>query len=191
MTSQLRYLCIFTVLILLGIGGREARAQALPAATGPGSFVSVGGGVSTFQADYGQRVLGGGFAFVDAHPTWRYGLEGEARYLRFHTDEDVTQTTYLGGFHVYIRPQKFRPYVKFLAGMGRLDFPFHYARGTYFAMAPGAGIDYMVSDRVTIRAVDFEYQAWPQFTYGTLHPYGVSAGISFRLNPIRHFPAGR
>jgi opacity protein-like surface antigen len=188
MTTILRHLCIFAVLIALGIGSRAAYTQAQPAATGPGSFIAVGGGVTAFQADYGQRVLGGSFAFVDVHPTWRYGLEGEARYLRFHTAEDVTQTTYLGGLHVYIRPHKFRPYVKFLAGMGRLDFPFHYARGTYFAMAPGAGVDYMISDRITIRAVDFEYQEWPQFTYGKLHPYGVSAGISFRINPIRRYP---
>ena len=165
-----------------------AHAQALATASGPGSYVSVGGGYSAYQADYGQRVRGGGFAFVDVHPTWRYGLEGEGRYLRMHTAEDVTQTTYLGGVHVYLRPQAFRPYVKFLAGVGRLNFPFGLGTGNYLALAPGAGVDYLIGDRITVRAIDLEYQDWPQFTFGTLHPYGVSAGISIRLNPLRRFP---
>ena len=28
---------------------------------------------------------------------------------------------------------------------------------------------------------DFEYQVWPGFTFGSLHPNGVSAGISFQV----------
>jgi hypothetical protein len=166
-----------------------AHAQALATASGPGSYVSAGGGYSAYQVDYGQRVLGGGFVFVDVHPTWRYGFEGEARFLRMHSDEGVTQTTYLAGVHVYLRPQAFRPYVKVLAGLAKMDFPFGYAPGSsYFALAPGAGVDYLISDRITVRAIDFEYQDWPQFTFGALHPYGVSAGISIRLNPLRRFP---
>jgi hypothetical protein len=188
MTKFLRYLCVVVIAIGFGIGSRAVYAQAQPTASGPGSFVSIGGGYSAMQADYDPRILGAAFAFVDVHPTWRYGLEGEARYLRFNTDEDVKETTYLGGVHVYLRPQKFRPYVKFLAGVGRVDFPFHYATGNYLALAPGTGVDYVVNDRITLRAVDFEYQDWPKFTYGTLHPYGVSAGISIRLNPVRRYP---
>ena len=49
-------------------------------------------------------------------------------------------------------------------------------------VAPGGGLDYwMKNDRVSVRVVDFEYQIWPQFTFGTLHPYGVSAGISLHI----------
>jgi opacity protein-like surface antigen len=188
MTKSMWRFCVVTGLILLGIGGCAVHAQALPTASGPGTYAAVGGGYSGYQVDYGKRAMGGGFVFADVHPTWRYGLEGEARYLRAHSDEDVTQTTYLGGVHIYLRPQAFRPYAKFLVGVGRLDFPFHYGTGTYLALAPGAGVDYLVSDRISLRLIDFEYQDWPQFTYGALHPYGVSAGISIRLNPLRRFP---
>jgi len=51
---------------------------------------------------------------MDVQPTFRYGFEGETRFLRYHTDEGVTQTNYLMGVHVGIRPQRLRPYAKFL-----------------------------------------------------------------------------
>jgi len=189
MTKLTRHFCALVVLLLLLGGASPAvHAQAQPAAAGPGSNILAGGGFSAFETDYGQRKIGGYFAYVDVHPTWRYGVEGEARYLRFHTDLDVTQTDYLGGVHVYLRPQAFRPYAKFLIGLGRMNFPFHYGPGNYLALAPGAGIDYMVSDRLTIRAIDFEYQEWPQFTYGNLHPYGISVGLSYRINKLRRYP---
>ena len=178
MTKITRHFCALSVLLLL-VGGASsvAHAQAQATAAGPGSNVVAGGGFSGFESDYGQRTIGGYFAYVDVHPTWRYGLEGEARYLHWHTDENVTQTNYLGGVHVYLRPQAFRPYAKFLIGLGRMNFPFNYGTGNYLALTPGAGIDYVVSDRFTIRAIDFEYQDWPQFTYGNLHPYGISMGL--------------
>jgi hypothetical protein len=165
------------------------RAQNIPTAIGPGSYVAIGGEISAFQADYGQRVLGGGVLFADVNPTWRIGFEGEARYLRFNTFEDVTESNYLVGPRVMLKPGPWRPYVKFLVGAGKITLPFRYAQGTFFTYAPGAGMDYLVNDRVTARVIDVEYQMWPDFSsYGELRPYGVSAGISFRLNPVEHIP---
>ena len=166
---------------------RIAAAQNFATAKGPGSYIAFGGAVTAFQADYGHRVLGGGTLFADVNPTWRYGFEGEARYLRLNTDEGVTETDYLAGPRVMYKPGPFRPYVKFLVGAGRITFPFHYATGTFFTYAPGAGLDYIVGDRMTVRVVDFEYQMWPTFaSYGELRPYGLSAGISWRVNPQEH-----
>jgi opacity protein-like surface antigen len=179
-------------IIALFAGIPVAHAQASPTATGPGSYVAVGAGTSAFQVDYGRHDNAGGFVFVDVNPEWRVGLEGEARFLRWHAAEQVTESTYLGGLRVAIlRPRRFRPYGKFLAGVGKITLPFGYAHGAFLAYAPGAGLDISLSDRVSIRAVDFEYQHWPQFTYGTLNPYGISAGISIRLNPVSRFPIGR
>jgi hypothetical protein len=182
------------ILIVLQVWCNQARAQNIPTAVGPGSYVAVGGEISAFQADYGQRVLGGGVLFADVNPTWRIGFEGEARYLRFNSFEDVTESNYLAGPRVMLKPGPWRPYVKFLVGAGKITFPFKYAEGTFLAYAPGAGMDYLVNDRVTVRVIDVEYQVWPDFSsYGELRPYGVSAGISFRLNPADHIPknAGR
>jgi hypothetical protein len=177
------------ILIALQVLCHHARAQNIPTAVGPGSYVAVGGEITAFQADYGQRVLGGGVIFADVNPTWRIGFEGEARYLRFNTFEDVTESNYLVGPRVMLKPGPWRPYVKFLVGAGKITLPFRYAEGTFLAYAPGAGLDYLVNDRVTVRVIDVEYQFWPNFaSYGELRPYGVSAGISFRLNPVEHLP---
>ena len=169
----------------------SAAAQAVAAATGPGSYVAIGGGISAFQVDYGHQNLGGGFVYADLNPQWRIGFEGEARFLRLHNFEQVTESTYLGGLHVLLlRPRRFQPYAKVLAGVGKITLPFAYAHGSFLTYAPGVGLDVALNDRVTVRALDFEYQHWPQFTYGALSPYGVSAGISFRLNAVPHFPKG-
>jgi hypothetical protein len=179
------------MLIVAGLeaGWSAAEAQNIPTAEGPGSYVAVGGELSAFQADYGQRVIYGGALYAEVNPTWRYGFEAEARYLRFHTFEGVTETNYLVGPRVMLKPGPIRPYVKFLVGAGKITLPVGYAQGTFLTYAPGGGVDYIANDRVTVRLLDFEYQVWPDFSsYGSLHPYGISAGISFRLNPVEHIP---
>ncbi len=178
--------------VLACVGTATAAAQAVATATGPGSYVAIGGGVSGFQADYGHQDLGGCFVYVDLKPQWRIGLEGEARFLRFHDFEQVTESTYLGGLHVaLLRPRRLQPYAKFLAGVGKMTLPFGYAHGSFLTYTPGAGLDVAVNDRITVRALDFEYQQWPQFPYGALNPYGFSTGISVRLNAVPRFPKGR
>ncbi len=163
-------------------GSGRASAQAAPTAIGPGSYVSIGLEGSAFQQDYGHHFLGGEGLFSDANLFRRIGIETEIRQLNFRTVEDVKETTYLGGIKISTNPKRFRPYVKLLAGRGKLDFPFHYAIGSYFVVAPGAGLDFHLrNSRFSIRAVDAEYQIWPKFTYGELHPYGISTGISFDL----------
>ncbi|HVG28023.1 MAG TPA: hypothetical protein VM865_10495 [Acidobacteriaceae bacterium] len=166
-------------------------AQALSTAGGPGTSVALGGGPTVFQADYGRRILGGGLIFADIHPHWRFGLEAEARFLRLHTTEQVTETNFLLGPRVLLLPPaRWQPYAKFLVGDGHINLPFGYARGDFLALVPGAGLDIALNSTVTIRALDVEYQLWRDFPYGNLRPYGVSTGLSLRLNPIHRFPNG-
>lgn len=173
------------------VGGAKAGAQAVAAASGPGEYVAVGGGVSGFETDYGHNRIAGGMVFVDVNPQWRVGFEGEARWLRWHSDEQVTESDYLGGVRVALwKPGTLQPYVKFLAGAGEINLPFGYAHGGFLTYAPGAGLDLALNDRVAVRVVDFEYQHWPKFTYGALSPYGLSAGISVRLNGASRYVRG-
>jgi hypothetical protein len=175
-------------LLLLLPGGRLVRAQALPTATGPGTYIAVGGGVSVFQSDYDGRNIGGGMVFTDMQPTWRWGFEGEARFLRYHTDEGVDQTNYLAGPRINIRPNRLRPYAKFLVGATKIDAPFGYAQGTFFTYAPGGGVDYLLTDRFTVRVFDLEYQIVPQFIGSNVRNLGGSIGLSFRLNGLSRLP---
>ena len=175
--------------VLMMLGCMAAQGQALPTASGGGAYFSIGGGATAMQADYGQRILAGGMVYADSNATPSLGLELEAKFLRWHTDEDVTETTYLAGVRYSFRSQKrWSPYAKVLAGEGNINLPFNYAHGSYLAIAPGAGLEYHFAGRWTARVIDVEYQDWPQFTYGALHPYGVSAGMSFRVTGQELFP---
>lgn len=165
-------------------------AQASPTATGPGSSVVIGGGAAIFQSDYGQRDVGGGFVFADLQPHWRFGIEAEARYLRLHTSEDLTEKNYLAGPRVLIRSGRWQPYAKFLVGDGHINMPFHYGSGDFLALVPGGGLDLALNSYVSLRLADIEYQLWRGFPYGAMHPFGISAGLSIRLTPILRFPKG-
>lgn len=166
-----------------------AGAQALPAGVAPGSKIVAGGGLSWYQQDYGHRRIAGGFSYVDLHPTWRYALEGEARMLKLNTEQQVTQSTYLAGVKVNLtrRPARLQPYGKLLAGAGRITLPYNYAHGTFFTYAPGAGVDY-THGRWIFRVIDVEVQRWTKFPFGTLQPYGISTGISFRISGADNSP---
>ena len=186
LAARLRWLI---AAVAVGVACGAAIGQAIPTAKGPDSFTAIGGGVAMFESDYGQRLLGGALVYTDINPEWRVGFEGEARYLRIHADEDVTETNYFVGPRYVWRVWGFRPYAKFLVGAQKMTFPFHYAQGTFFTYAPGGGFEYAPGDRVILRVVDFEYQVTPAFaSFGQLRPYGLSAGISWRLNARQHFP---
>ncbi len=183
LTRRMRWIAIGA---MIAIAAPFCAGQALPTASGPGTHIDVGAAYSYFQTDYGQNHLGGLTAYGDVNLTWRYGIEAEANYLRYHQQEDVTETTYLVGPKIALRPGNLRPYVKVLVGNGTLNFPFNFAVGNYFVIAPGAGVDLLLG-KFTVRALDFEYQDWPLFTSFVngpttpLHPYGISAGISYRV----------
>jgi hypothetical protein len=160
----------------------SAGAQAIYAANGPGSYASLGGTVSMYASDYGQRRLGGATVYVDANVYRRIGVEAEFRTLRLHTDSSMRETTWLVGPKISMRGRSLRTYAQLLVGRGQFNFPFSYAKGSYFVVAPGVGVDWSVpQSRLMVRLIDFEYQDWPQFTFGAMHPYGISAGVSIRL----------
>ena len=182
-------LLVASLTTVLFSGWKTAAAQVVPAAVGPGAYVAVGAGVSGFQSVYGQRDIAGALIYADVHPQWRIGLEGEARFLRYHTSEDVNETNYIGGIRVVIlNRHRMEPYAKFLAGMGRITLPFGYAHGSFLDYAPGAGLDIRLNRQITLRAVDYEYQHWPQFHFGSFSPYGISSGIRVRITPRAWIP---
>jgi hypothetical protein len=172
-------LVVFPLSFLSGL--KEASAQALPTATAPGAYISVGGTYSLFQSDYGQRILGGAGVFVDINPRRQVGLEAEGRWLQQNQLANTTETSYLIGPRIQIHRGPFSPYIKTLVGLGHFNFPYNFAQGRYFVIAPGVGVDFSLNSNLKIRLIDVEYQEWPQFTFGTLHPYGVSFGFSYRI----------
>ncbi|HVT98175.1 MAG TPA: outer membrane beta-barrel protein [Acidobacteriaceae bacterium] len=171
--------------VLLLAGVCSARAQSPESAVGDWSSLAVGGSFNASRIQYGQRWLLGGTAFVDANFTWRFGIEGETNWEVLRQFEKIHATTYLVGpryqFSAIGQNAQWRPYVKFLAGDGYFNFPYHYAWGNYFVMAPGGGVDYRVNSRIRLRVVDMEYQYWPGFTYGSMTTFNVSTGVRYRI----------
>jgi hypothetical protein len=169
--------------LVLALSASHCMGQASYTATGPGTYVNVGATFSGYESDYGKRLLGGESVYVDANLYRRWGVEAEARRFNVHLDPNgVQERTYLVGPKLSFLKHGYRPYAKLLVGRGEFTFPYNYAQGSYFVVAPGGGVDFRIKhSRLSLRMVDFEYQMWPQFTFGALHPYGVSAGFSYQV----------
>ncbi len=170
----------------------EARAQSPPSAYGPASPFRIGAQYSNSSASFpyqsGQRLTGAG-AFADVRLNYRFSLEGEANFLTFGGFEGSTESSYLAGPRaVLLFRGRWLPYGKLLVGEGRIHYPFRIGDASYLALAPGAGADYRVSYRWTLR-FEYEYQIWPDSPgYANepdheLTPNGFHVGIAYRVLP--------
>jgi hypothetical protein len=169
----------------------SARGQVVPAATAGSFHLSAGGLGSLAQPDYNgiaittspNRIYGPG-AYVDIHFSRWIQIEGEGRWLRFnklinrYLPNGNGETTYLIGPRIPIVTfHRVTPYGKFLVGLGSANF----IDGNAFVLAYGGGVDYRLTHRLTLRAVDFEYQQWRINSSTTLWPYGGSVGVSYKI----------
>jgi len=111
----------------------------------------------------------------------------DARFLRFNSFYGETEDNYMAGPRYLIRRRgKLQPYAQCLAGMGKIQYPFQIGAGSYLALAPGAGANYRIARRWSLRG-EYEYQFWPgspNVTNQPAHqitPSGFHAGLVFRL----------
>ena len=169
---------ILAVLPLLGAG--RAPAQSRESATAGRTFLWVGGGASAYYLQYGAVKNYGITAYVDGDSVRRFGFEAEGRWLDYHQTNSIHAETYLAGPRYHFNTRRLQPYVKGLAGLGKFNFTNDYAKGSYFVAAAGGGADYRLSSRWGARA-DFEYQYWPQFTFGSMSSGGVTLGLRYLI----------
>lgn len=172
---------LFSLILLAGFS-RSGWTQTQPSAYTSPLSMAVGAEGSAFNPNYGPNWIYGGGFFVDLRFTRWVQAEAEGRWLRAHQFDDIYEDNYLIGPRVPIHTfGRFTPYAKVLIGVGTMNFQNNYAYGRFTNIAYGGGVDIAVSNRVTFRAVDFEYQQWPNWVQGTLSPYGISSGISYRI----------
>lgn len=171
----------FSALVLAACLPFTAHAQVRPEGDKGGLILSAGAMGSGFTLQYGERKMLGIAGFVDADTRRRIGLEAEARFIEFHKTADVHAETYSAGVRYHFDYGKFQPYAKGLIGIGTFNFPYDLAHGTYMVVTGGGGVDYTLTRRIHLRAVDVEYQEWPQFTFGSMTSLGVSTGIRVRI----------
>ena len=172
---------VFTILLLMtAVGERLALAQSAESANAGRALLSVGAAASGYTLQYGDRKILGFTAWVDADTIRHFGFEGELRRLEYHQTANVHAETYLGGVRYHLNYNRMQPYVKALGGIGHFNFPYNFASGRYLVLAGGGGIDYRLAPRWTVRG-DFEYQEWPQFTFGAMNSVGANLGIRYRI----------
>jgi hypothetical protein len=179
MIRSYRFFAFFSLFLLTGL----ASAQVAPSALKSPLSLTVGGTVSAFDPDYIQNKLVGLGAYADLNIFHGIGIEGEARWQRFHETDGISQDNYLIGPRVKLPLHIWRvtPYVKGLGGFTEMNFGPGLESGRFTTLAFGGGVDIKVTRRWSIRPVDFEYQVWPYFGDQTLSPYGVTAGIGYRI----------
>jgi hypothetical protein len=177
---QSTMLLMLTLFVTAIAGERCALAQSAESANAGRALVSVGVAASGYTLGYGDRRIIGMAAWIDADTIRRFGFESEMRRLEFRQTANVHAETYLTGVRYHLNLARTQPYVKVLGGYGHFNFPNNYAKGSYFVIAGGGGVDYRLSHRWTVRA-DVEYQSWPQFTYGPMNSIGANVGIRYRV----------
>jgi hypothetical protein len=173
-------LLALTFVLMVVAGGRCASAQSVEPADAGRAMLSVGVAASGFTLGYGDRKILGISAWVDTDTIRRLGFEGEMRRLEYQQTANVHAETYLSGVRYHLNFGRTQPYLKVLGGYGHFTFPYNYAKGSYFVVAGGGGLDYRLNRRWTVRT-DFEYQEWPQFTYGAMNSLGATVGIRYRV----------
>jgi len=70
-----------------------------------------------------------------------------------------------------------KPYVKILAGDNRINLG-GYGDAHFTDIAFGAGLDWRLSPRWTLRAFDYVYQYLPGYFNSSLNPMGLSRGLA-------------
>ena len=191
----MRLFRFFRCTLLIAVGAcavTGAVGQSAPAALKRPYSLNVGVEASGFEADYYSDFgfntkLGGVGAYFDLNLWHGLGIEGEARWLRFHKYYNVHEDNYLIGPRMKVLHfWRAQPYVKGMVGFSNMDLgpdPFINKddTGRFTTLAFGGGMDIKVTRRWSLRAIDFEYQKYPYFGNNTLTPYGASVGIGYKV----------
>jgi hypothetical protein len=187
------------VAALLVAAASSAFSQSAPSALGDQRhrvfLFGAGGGVATYDVDWGQgRMLGAaGWAdlTLDEGPRFLRGLgfEGEARDIAWGQSPTQPQklreeTFGAGGIYIWRQFRIAHPYVKFIGSYGNVDFPnpSTYTHDSRTVSALGGGLEVRAFRNVWGRA-DYEYQLWPALFAGqkTLDPQGFTFGAMYEF----------
>ena len=188
--QPLRRVILTCAIALVALLARPMQAQVVYSGFEERHSLWVGGECSYVSASFpyqsGDHIYGCG-AVVDVRWSPHVDVEGDARWLPLGGFAGSTESSYLvGPRYIFRRFGKFQPYGKFLVGAGVIHYPYKIGDRTYFAFAPGGGMNYRASRRLTLRA-EYEYQIWqnsPGFIGEPAHslrPNGFHLGVTYRL----------
>lgn len=182
------------VLTLFFVGAAlSVHAQVTYSASEEKQQFTVGVGVANFSDDWGiqnPRQIGLTM-WIDWRPPFvpsvlnGLGVEFEGRTLQWATPSYIPghrMDTALGGpIYQFRRHRWIRPYVKYLLGIGSIDFPnpTAYSHDTRTVYEPGGGADVRLWNRLSVRG-EYNYQYWHEiFGPNDLTPNGFSVGAVY------------
>ena len=159
--------------------------QALPTATANGRL-QAGVGITYGSPDYAPAKIAGASGFIDFDFTQHIGVEANIHYVALNTPDDIAENSYNIGPRFSMTYGRFTPYAKVLIGIGDVVLQEQQdtigrSSGTYLMYGAGGGIDVIVTRHIFVRAIDLEYQRWPNFGNGLTPIMGtIGAGYRFR-----------
>lgn len=189
--------CVLPILFLAFWGAADnGFSQVSPSATEGRLPLTVGGGFSNFNADWGNGRVSGGGLWIDYYPgivprrLKGLGVEIDAHDLSFGRSPTIPKnfrqdTAGAGVIYSWHHFPKARPYAKGLMGIGSFDFgpngtSYTHDTRTYYSV--GGGLDYHLWNHVWVRG-DYEYQTW-QVMFGRHSPtpngFTIGAIYDFR-----------
>jgi hypothetical protein len=179
---------LFLTLSLVTMLPSALHAQATAAAT-RGGVTQVGAGYTFSNEDeYPGKHLQGVTVYGTFDLNNHLGIEGDvhmASLLKSYFQ--YKETSFDAGLRWVQHYRKFSPYAKGLVGFGHstANSPQQIVGGStpgsYFLFGLGGGLDYGLTDKINIRAIDFEYQRWPNFPPHGLTPPLFTFGVAYRL----------
>lgn len=175
-----------SVFFLFAAAPGMAGAQALPTASR--EPIEVGAAFSFGSPDFQQTTtyVEGITLYANAGLRGRLAAQIDVHLDSFITPIDIGENTFqIGPRFSVLHEDRANVYVKAIGGLGT----FAYQAGsyavpqtyTYGVFSLGAGVEYRVSRRIDVRAIDLEFQNWEGFPGGTLHPVVASMGLAWRL----------
>lgn len=181
--NRFGFVLFFPLALAFPLNSPGACAQAIESAETRTLSISAGGTASVFHPGHDGNALVGAGTVVDVHFSHWFQIEAEGRWLYWNQYYGQHQSNYLIGPRIPVKQfGKAELFGKALIGVGKETFPYGYGYGSFTAFAFGGTLDYRMSRRITLRAVDFEYQYWPNWLNSqSLSPYGVSVGVGYRV----------
>lgn len=143
------------------------------------SRILIGGGASRVNTDYAPQKTYGPSIFADIDLFRHLGIEGEGHFGGIISPDDIGENSYLAGPRAFIRRSRFTGYGKFLVGRGIISNQRYNLSSSYNLYALGGGLEYRAGRKISVRAVDFEMQKWPDFYPHTLSPVIITVGASY------------
>jgi hypothetical protein len=178
---------VLTLAALFFAASSQFHGQALPTASRTG-ILQAGLGVSNAQSDeFKLRITGiTGYATFDIRQ--HLGIEADIHMLTLNTPNSFEEKSYLLGARYVWHRGHLDPYVRVSGGIGQsaIKQPSTvYAEGTpgtYMVIAGAAGLDIRLPHHINVRAIEFEYQMWPNFPQNGLNPTLLTCGAAYRFN---------